>query len=382
MTSADPNNQPGLYGIVNSNRVSTSESPSVKSLWGKNEFNSTFPIALANYMFDLGIPAVYIRCTRDNRIKRAPIPISTLYGTSAPLSHLHFAFETSFAPFVPFSSSLIDRVDVVVGEVKQVGEGLPDIVVPRRGLEVKLTVVPDNTTCELPYDRWAPELVARPATTQHCLLSMAHALSSNFDSVRKELDPVCEAVRDWSNPTEVLKLLPRAVQAMATIANDFWHLQSPILMQPIWRTDGKSPTLSENTFDIFVWSDFAFWSLIAEKALRSYNPNKPNLSRPCRAALRMTRGLFDISSRSRAHLSNIWKTMTYDNQSDKELSIQGTETHAYMRHRRLEKPRITKNTLKKIITNGGEKLLSPERRFDASIFFTAMSLFANQETVE
>lgn len=34
----------------------------------------------------------------------------------------------------------------------------------------------------------------------------------------------------------------------------------------------------------------------------------------------------------------------------------------------LTKPRVKKNEIKNIIKGGGEKLLSPERRFDAIVF--------------
>jgi hypothetical protein len=47
-----------------------------------------------------------------------------------------------------------------------------------------------------------------------------------------------------------------------------------------------------------------------------------------------------------------------------------------MRHVRLTEPKVHRSALSKIILNGGEKLLSPERRFDATIFFTAMELFS------
>ena len=46
-----------------------------------------------------------------------------------------------------------------------------------------------------------------------------------------------------------------------------------------------------------------------------------------------------------------------------------------MKHQRLTKPSIRKEVLVELIRGGGEKLLSPERRFDATIYFTAHHLF-------
>jgi len=44
----------GLYGIIHSNR-------SADKHWGKNCFNSSFPAAVACYMLDKNIPAIYNR---------------------------------------------------------------------------------------------------------------------------------------------------------------------------------------------------------------------------------------------------------------------------------------------------------------------------------
>jgi len=47
---------PSLYGLTNSNRDFSSA-----YAWGKNQFNSAFPAALACYMRDKKIPAVYVK---------------------------------------------------------------------------------------------------------------------------------------------------------------------------------------------------------------------------------------------------------------------------------------------------------------------------------
>jgi hypothetical protein len=48
--------KPSLYGLINSNRDFSSP-----YAWGKNQFNSSFPAALACYMRDKKLPAVYIK---------------------------------------------------------------------------------------------------------------------------------------------------------------------------------------------------------------------------------------------------------------------------------------------------------------------------------
>ena len=57
--------KPGLYGITNSNR-----DYSDPYYWGKNQFNSSFPIALACYMRDTGLPAVYLSIDKNRKIQQ------------------------------------------------------------------------------------------------------------------------------------------------------------------------------------------------------------------------------------------------------------------------------------------------------------------------
>ena len=55
----------------------------------------------------------------------------------------------------------------------------------------------------------------------------------------------------------------------------------------------------------------------------------------------------------------------FSNQTDKALALNGKRTHPYMFCSELVNPRIKKTEIKNIILGQGEKLLSPERRFDA-----------------
>jgi DNA (cytosine-5)-methyltransferase 1 len=46
---------PSLFGIKYSNRDF-----SLRDTWGKNQFNSTFPVALVAYLESLGLESVYL----------------------------------------------------------------------------------------------------------------------------------------------------------------------------------------------------------------------------------------------------------------------------------------------------------------------------------
>ena len=72
-------NTPKLYGIANSNRNGA-------QLWGKNQFNSTFPASLACYMRDATIPAVYLTLMDQLLVTAGDLPISDLFNSSLPNS--------------------------------------------------------------------------------------------------------------------------------------------------------------------------------------------------------------------------------------------------------------------------------------------------------
>ena len=68
---------PRLYGIFNSNR-------SQNDFWGKNEFNSSFPVALACYMRDKKIPEVYLTLTKDLKVVATEISFDEVFNTKQP----------------------------------------------------------------------------------------------------------------------------------------------------------------------------------------------------------------------------------------------------------------------------------------------------------
>jgi hypothetical protein len=49
-----------------------------------------------------------------------------------------------------------------------------------------------------------------------------------------------------------------AIRRMVSEKNE---CQSPIIMEPVWKTEGKSPRLADHCLDIFVWSNFGMLNL-------------------------------------------------------------------------------------------------------------------------
>ncbi len=380
---------PSLYGIKKSNRTGI-------HLWGKNQFNSTFPAALACWMRDQELKPVYISLNADlkTQVSDEKLTFDDVFNSTAPTEDLDFHFETVYEPYKPYDFDKLDHIDLVVKQDKKF----------LRPLEVKLTVLPDNAT-EKRIDQasWGAELVIRPDSTSYAALGIYHSLKSKSAAIKKILESA-EKISDWGNEAEILNHRHLIIETLDIFQSKYCSFQKPFLMQPIWKTLGKSPELDDNAFDIFVWSDMALCRLIIDQAKneliaeekkleeleikasktgtpisrKSMKPEK--VSRYLRASARLLRCLYDLFTKGKTHINRIFRGMSLGNQTDKECSMNGGVTNAYMKHPRLRKPIISKETLAKLIIGGGEKLLSPERRFDATIYFTAAHLFEALET--
>jgi hypothetical protein len=352
---------PGLYGITHSNRDFSDP-----YYWGKNQFNSSFPVALACYMRDRGIDTVYLKLGKGSKVVQDSLPISGMFGSDQPNDRLLFSFETRFEPFRELVHDELKPIDVVVGAA--------DSSEWMRPLEIKLTTLPDSTTDGLGDDRYGCEIVVRSPTMRYMALSMALSLKSKFREVNEIFEPSCLKVRSWDNPEEIGNKLPMILQAVETFVSSYMKYQKPLLMQPVWKTIGRSAELADNCLDIFVWSDFALTRLFMDSALEN---TSGKITRQQRAAVRLARFLFEVSRSGKVYQEPIYDGMTLGNQSDKEFAISGLKTHRYMHCDRLTRPIISKDSIKEIVLGGGQKWLSPERRFDAIIYFSN-ELFGNE----
>ena len=72
---------------------------------------------------------------------------------------------------------------------------------------------------------------------------------------------------------------------------------------------------------------------------------------------------------------SVYREDAMGNLTDKEFALGGKITRHYMKHARKLNPAVQKTALREIILGGGQDRLSPERRFDATIYFTAKHLF-------
>ena len=345
--------KPSLFGIKHSNRDFSD-----KDAWGKNQFNSSFPAALSVYLADKNLENIYIKLNENLETFHDRISTENLYGLPPTSEKLFYSFESQFLPFQKFFIGSIPRVDLVTQNLTD-GSAL-------KGLEIKLTALPDNSTFGLREENYGCEIVVRPDT----IVYLACSLFSHFENRRSELQEIIgkefEELSDWTEAGLIIPYLGSMIRIIDEISLAMLDFQSPLVMQPIWKTQGKTPKLAENCLDVFVWSDLAFIRLFAKVAKAEVRENK--ITRQLRTLVWLFRMLYDFSRDGQVNHARIIDTLSYNTKNDKAFALSGRVTRAFMRGEILSKPRITKDEIKNIILNGGQNLLSPERRFDAIIF--------------
>jgi hypothetical protein len=307
-------------------------------------------------MRDKSIKPIYLSLDSNLSIVKSEIDFNDVFQSDKPCDQLYFSFESKYEPYQYLSYDDIGNIDLVVQDIKK------HYLNP---FEVKLTVLPDNTTAERKSTLWGSEIVFRPVTTKYCALQIAQSCSEFREEIRRRFEPDGSRVQDWSNKAEIVGKLPTLLDTIDEFQKDYYNYQRPILIQPIWRTKGQSPFLEDNAFDIFVWSDFALTRLFLDKS----RGVSSRITRQMRSAARFYRFLFSFSTMGKVPLNRIYTEMSFDLQTDKEFSVNGLGTYKYMSCDRLSKPALSKDILESIVGDR-IKYLRPERRFDQTLYFT------------
>ena len=354
-------NKPRLFGIADSNR------PPDK-MWGKNCFNSAFPTALACYMWARGIRPVYVHAAADNgnlSVQNSEIGVDMIFGAPANVGseRLRFEFETRFEPYIRHvqNPAEVDGADLVV---KHADQWL-------RPLQIKLTVVPDDGTSGESRENWGPELVLRPADSCACALGIFHRIADRAAEVEEIFRRPCADIQDWNNRTEIGVKRDELFDCVERFLSAFHGGQRPYLLQPIWMTEGKKPFLADNAFDIFAWSDFALAAAYLFQAKK-----EGEINRATRAVVRFARAQYELATLGKIRIRRIYREMDFGRQTDKEVAMSGKMSRRYMTSPRRVSPILPPEALSEIILNGGHKMLSPERRFDQTVYFTAEKYFS------
>ena len=264
---------PSLFGLKNTNRDFSS-----REAWGKNQFNSSFPASLCCYIASKGHKANYLSMSNEEFISQY-IEIQDVFGISPESQDIYFAFESIFTPFQKYLVGVLPRIDLVI-QTKSDGRCLA-------GLEIKLTALPDHTTCELPESDYGSEIVVRPDTIVYLACSVASSLKESLNDFLPNV-----TINDWSEADQVLSKVNKIIEAIEHISFSLESSQKAFLMQPIWKTNGKSPQLSNNCLDVFIWSNAGFCNFISSIANKNTKANKIN--RQTRTAIWLFKMLLEI----------------------------------------------------------------------------------------
>lgn len=345
------NNKPALFGLEHSNRDF-----SYKDSWGKNQFNSSFPASLCAYLAYKNLPANYLTAI-NGKFNIMPISINDVFNTQSNIfTNVFYAFESIYTPYDKMIKGRLPRTDLVI-------QNLSGFCL--RGLEVKLTALPDQTTFENIDAGYGAEIVVRPDT----IVYLACSLIENMERINFDTSELYDlSVHELDEPQEAIDLSSKVLSMLRLIVDVISHNNSgsPLLIQPIWKTKGKLPALADNCLDVFVWSDTGFTQFICDIA--SPVLIRDRMTRQYRTAIWLYKMITDYFKHGSFDHAYIIDKLSYNLKNDKAFSSSGAITNQYMASNNLTLPRIRKSEIKNIILNDGQLLLSPERRFDAIIF--------------
>lgn len=340
---------PALFGQKHSSR-----DYSKSASWGKNQFNSSFPASLLAYMAYKGVNPVYLKVDEGNHIVHADIAPSDVLGIDPLSDDAYYNFEAGYSPYEIFYEGDREKIDLVMLN-RRTGALCS-------GLEVKLTALPDNTTKNKSEEEYGCEIVVRPPTICFLVCSLCHHFRDNREGLKRLLDGVPQ-IRHWEEADEVSRIYQQIEAAVMRVSSHLAAYQTPLIVQPIWKTQGAKMRLADDCLDIFVWSDLAVLQMcVNDEARRAAGVNRFQ-----RTIVWVYKMLFDFVAYGQFDYQRIVRDHSYGNANDKAFALPGSRSHVYMACPELTHPRISKQEIRHIILNGGQEYLSPERRFDAVI---------------
>ena len=341
---------PGLFGQKYSSRDYR-----YQDAWGKNQFNSSFPASLVAYMWSKGVKPVLISTDKDNDIIHEYIDSDALLGIDPLSENAYYDYEADYYPFEKYYyADKKEKIDLVM--INRITQA------PVRGLEVKLTTLPDNATKDLPDSEYGSEIVVRAPT----ILFLACSICSCYDTIdgknklHELLNTIGSEITDWGSVRQVLPHYEAIKRAILDVSADMTSKQIPLILQPIWKTSRSLRDLEEQCLDVFVWSNLA----VIQMTLREVSSDD-DISRNQRTVIWLYKMLWDFTIFGKFNYTDTVNRLSYKYKTDKAFSINGKLTNPFLKGPELESPRITKYEIKNIILGDGQKFLSPERRFDA-----------------
>lgn len=341
--------KPGLFGQKHSSRDYTKA-----ECWGKNQFNSSFPASLVAYMYSKGIAPIYIKTAKDNKITHSTIASKDLFGIDPLSDNAYYNFEAGFPPYEKFYQGEREHIDLVMMD----NENSKVL----SGLEVKLTALPDNTTKSMSEPDWGTEIVMRPPTICFlaCSICENYSTTKGKERLRSMLRKVPQ-INHWEEIDEVLPHYSKILEAVLAVSSDMHNKQKPLIIQPVWKTEGNKMRLKEDCLDVFVWSNLAIIQMCCTEDVTDLR----RINRFHRTIIWIYKMLLDYVTYDTFDYKRIIRLQSYNLANDKAFAMPGAKSRIFLKSDIVVKPRISKYEIKNIILGGGQDLLSPERRFDA-----------------
>lgn len=352
MTQAEP----ALFG---QNQNNSSRDYTQEYYWGKNQFNSSFPASLVAYMSYKDISPIYLCTDSNNNVVHRKISGSKLYRIDPLSSSAFYNFEASFPAYDKFYTGEREKIDLVMLDTAT------ELATPLIGLEIKLTALPDSTTKNFSEDKYSCEIVVRPPTINFIACSICNSFKTikEKEALRKMLN-IVPRINHWEEPDEVLPHYGKILESILNISSYLKDKQTPLIVQPIWKTKGGKSILADDCLDVFVWSNLA----VIQMCNRQDSASTKRITRPMRSIIWIYLMLLEYSGiYSQFDYRRIVRLHSYNIANDKAYALSGTQTYEFLKCDELTHPRISKYEIKNIILGGGQNLLSPERRFDAVI---------------
>ena len=136
MNTLSTKKSPQLFGVKNANRDFAR-----KDSWSKNKFNTAFPVSLIGYMSTKAIKCVYLKLDENGKIAKDYISAEALFGIDPLSDELYYSFESAYTKFQPYAIGKAPTVDIMLIDLSR-----REIL---SGYEIKLTTLPDESTCLL-----------------------------------------------------------------------------------------------------------------------------------------------------------------------------------------------------------------------------------------
>ncbi len=341
--------RPDLFGQKHSSRDYTRADN-----WGKNQFNSSFPASLVAYMYSKGLMPIYIRTNKKNEIVHTEIKSTELLGIDPLSDEAYYNYEAGFAPYEKYYQGEREHIDLVMLN--------NSTSVVLSGLEIKLTALPDSTTKSQPESEWGTEIVMRPPTICFlaCSICENYSTPKGKERLRSMLRSVPQ-INHWEEIDEVLPHYTKILEAVLVVSSDMQNKQKPLIIQPIWKTEGNRMRLKDDCLDAFVWSNLA----IIQMCCTEEATNIRRLNRFHRTIIWIYKMLLDYVTYDTFDYKRIIRLQSYNLANDKAFALPGNKSRKFLRRDIVLNPRVSKYEIKNIILGGGQDLLSPERRFDA-----------------